>query len=60
MLTDQVFSLINFKFSQSNVLDKMLVKFKTGSSGVKNRSLGQIIASDGVNNLLSKPTPPTP
>ena len=40
-----VFSLINFKLSQSDVLDKMSVKFETGSCGVKSRSLGQIIAS---------------
>ena len=43
--TGHVFSLINFNFSQSDVLDKMSVKFETGSCGVKNRSLGQIIAS---------------
>ena len=43
--TGHVFSLINFNFSQSDVLDKMSVKFKTGLCGVKNRSLGQIIAS---------------
>ena len=30
-----VFSLINFKLSQSDVFDKMSVKFETGSCGVK-------------------------
>ena len=40
------FSVYQFQFfSQSDVLDKMSVKFETGSCGVKNRSLCQIIAS---------------
>ena len=43
--TGHVFSLIDFNFSQNDVIDKMSVKFETGSCGVKNRSLGQIIAS---------------
>ena len=32
---DHVFDLINFRLSQSNVLDKMSVQFETGSCGVK-------------------------
>ena len=32
--TGHVFSRINFKLSQSDVLDKMSVKFKTGLCGV--------------------------
>ena len=33
--TGHVFSLLNFKLSQSDILDKMSVKFESGSCGVK-------------------------